>query len=289
MSLIEIDPKRCLKDGLCVGICPKVFSEEPLGAVPTAKRENSCNSCGHCVMICPSGAITHNDCPMGRVHSVQRGLMPGYDQVRELMVTRRSTRRFLDKPVEESIIERIIDCALYAPSAKNSQSTRFLVIRDNALLREIASATAGWLGSVAGRLGNPLWRKLYHLMGERDAEVITRWIEEFGYIAKQMREAMDLVLFGAPVLILLYAGRTVRFGGENANLAAQNAMLAAHSLGLGSLYTGYIVTALSHDKSVRRLINLPGRDRVYAGLALGYPEIRFSRWMERNPAEIVWR
>ena len=289
MSLIEIDSTRCLNDGLCVRICRKVFSDDPAGSVPKAEREKSCNSCGHCIMICPSGAITLRDCPPESLHAVQGGLMPDYGQVRELMVTRRSTRRFQDRPVEKEMIEKVIDCAHYAPSAKNSQSTGFLVIRDPVLLRAIASATSDWLGKVAARLRNPFWRKLYFLMGERDAEKITRWIGEFEYSSACMREGTDLVLFKAPVLILFHADRAVRFADQNANLAAQNAMLAAHSLGLGSLYTGYVVTALSHDKAVHRLVKLPAAHRVYAGLALGYPAIRFPRWIERNPADIEWR
>jgi nitroreductase/NAD-dependent dihydropyrimidine dehydrogenase PreA subunit len=289
MSRVEIDSTRCLKDGLCVKVCRKVFSEGPAGSVPVAERENSCNSCGHCVMICPSGAIRHTDCPMERLHAVQTGLIPSYDQVRELMVTRRSTRQFRDRPVENDIVEKIIDCANYAPTAKNSQSTRFLVIRDKNLLKGIASATSDWLGKISRRLRNPLLRKLYLLMGEEDAETITRWIGEFEYIAAQMDKEMDLVLFKAPILILFHADHTTRFADQNANLAIQNAMLAAHSLGLGSFYTGYIVTALSHDRAIRRLINLPSGHKVYAGLALGYPEIRFSRWIERNPAAVEWR
>ena len=289
MPPVEIDSTRCLKDGLCVKICRKVFSEGPTGSVPVAERENSCNSCGHCVMICPSGAIRHTDCPVERLHVVQTSLMPGYDQVRELMVTRRSIRQFQDRLVENDVVEKIIDCAHYAPTAKNSQSTRFLVIRDKTLLKDIASATSDWLGKISRRLRNPLLRKLYLLMGKEDAETIARWIGEFEYIATQMGEEMDLVLFKAPVLILFHADYTTRFADQNANLAIQNAMLAAHSLSLGSFYTGYVVTALSHDRTIRRLINIPSGQKVYAGLALGYPEIHFSRWIERNPAVVEWR
>ena len=289
MSIVDIDSTRCVKDGLCVRICRKVFSEGPRGSAPTAAREESCNSCGHCVMICPSGAVTQRDSPIERLHDVRDDLLPGYDQFRELVVTRRSTRQFKDMPVEREIIEKIIDCSRHAPTAKNSQSTRYLVVQDKALLKAIASATAEWLGGVSRRLRNPLWRKLYLLMGERDAETITRWIKEFDYIATQMLEDTDLVLFKAPALVFFHADKATRFADQNANLAAQTAMLAAHSLGLGTLYTGYVVTALAHDKKIGRLLDLPSRQKVYAGLALGYPAIRFPRWIERNPAEIEWR
>jgi nitroreductase len=66
-------------------------------------------------------------------------------------------------------------------------------------------------------------------------------------------------------------------------------MLIASSLGLGTLYTGYVVAASGRDKTIQRLLKLPKKHKVYGGLALGYPEITFSKWIDRNPAVITWR
>jgi nitroreductase/NAD-dependent dihydropyrimidine dehydrogenase PreA subunit len=288
VSLIAIDRERCLKDGLCVRICQKVFSQETSGSIPIVAHEESCNACGHCVLVCPSGAIRQVDCPPENVHSVREDLMPSYAQVREMIMTRRSIRTFQERPVERQIIDKIIDSARFAPSAKNAQSTQFIVVQDKSLLHAIASYSSEWLGKIAKRLRNPLWRKLYLLSGERDADEITRWISQFDLIAKKMREDIDLVLFGAPVLFLFHADKTIRFADVNANLALHNALMLAGSLGLGGFYTGYVVTACSHDRTIPQLVGLPKKHSVYGGLALGYPQIQFSQWIDRHPATVKW-
>ena len=288
MPVVTIDEGRCQKDGLCVRICQKVFSQEAKDSVPVVAHEGSCNSCGHCVMVCPSGAIHQADCSPESVFPVRTDLAPSYEQVLEMIRSRRSTRSFQDRLVEKEIIERVIDGARFAPSAKNSQSTRYIVVEQKPLLHDIAARTAEWLGKVAQRLKNPLWRKLYLLRGAKDAEEITRWIGQFELIAGNMRNDTDLVLFQAPVLLLFHADKTIRFADANANLALQNATMVAGSLGLGSFYTGYVVTACSHDGTIPRLLNLPKNHRIYGGLALGYPQIRFSKWIDRQPPKITW-
>jgi nitroreductase/NAD-dependent dihydropyrimidine dehydrogenase PreA subunit len=288
MSLVTIDPDRCKKDGLCARICRKVFSQETKGSIPSVAHEASCNSCGHCALICPSGAISQADSPFEKIHSVRTDILPSYEQVREMIVARRSIRTFQKRPVEKEIIEKVIEGARFAPSLKNSQSTRFTVIQDEELLHSIASGTASWLGKVAHRLKNPLWRKLYTLRGEKDVEQLLRWIKQLDIMAEKMRQGIDLVLFEAPLLLLFHAEETMRSADVNATLALHNATMVASSLGLGSFYTGYVVTYCTHNRDVPRLIGLPKRQKVYGGLALGYPAIQFSRWIDRRPANVKW-
>ena len=288
MSLVTIDEERCKRDGLCVRICQKVFSQEAEGSVPLVAHEESCNSCGHCVLVCPSGAIHQVDCPSEKIHPVRTDLLPSYEQIREMVLTRRSIRTFQERPVEKEIIEKVIDGARFAPSAKNVQSVRFIVVQDKSLLHAVASSTAEWLGKIAKRLKNPLWRKLYLLSGEKDAEEITRWIGQFQFIAEEMGKNVDLILFDAPLLLLFYADKRIRLADVNATLALHSATMLASSLGLGSFYTGYVVTACSHDRAIPRLLELPKKHKVYGGLALGYPAIQFSRWIDRHPAQVKW-
>ena len=286
---VTINPEQCGKDGLCVRVCQKVFSQKTKDSVPEIVHEEFCNSCGHCLLVCPSGAIGLRNCTAEMVHSVQDDLMPSYEQVREMIVSRRSTRVFQDKPVKREVIEKIVDGARFAPTAKNEQSTQFIVVRDKDLLRDLALGTARWLDKVAGRLNNPLWCKLYMMKGAtRDKEEVKRWTRQFEDITERMRQGRDLVLHGAPALLLFHADRRISFAGENANLAIQNATFIASSLGLGTFYTGYVVLACKHDERVRNLLPLSKKHLVYGGLALGYPGLRFSRWIERNPAKIMW-
>lgn len=288
MPMISIDSERCNRDGLCARICKKVFEQDQADSIPRVVRADLCHSCGHCMMICPQGAIHHSDFEASMIRPVQVEIMPSYDQVKEMIVARRSTRTFQDRSVEKALIEKVIDGARFAPSAKNTQSTHYTVIQGREVLSSIAAETAAWLGDMAGKLKNPFFRYFYLLGQKHSSEEVERWVRQFELIAERMGKGLDTVLFGAPALLLFHADKSVRFANENANLALQNATFVAGSLGLGTFYTGYVVLAFAHRKTLCRMIGLSHGHKVFGGLALGFPLIRFSRWIDRRPANVQW-
>lgn len=52
--------------------------------------------------------------------------------------TRRSIRKYKDRPVPEELVQKILAAAMSAPSARNAQPWQFVVIEDRRILREIA-------------------------------------------------------------------------------------------------------------------------------------------------------
>ncbi len=62
-----------------------------------------------------------------------------YETIRK----RKSVRSFLDRPVEDEKIQRILEAAQLAPSARNLQEWRFIVVRDPGLRRRLIPAAAG--------------------------------------------------------------------------------------------------------------------------------------------------
>ena len=67
----------------------------------------------------------------------------------ERIKTRRSIRKFTDKPVARDAMNEIIKAASYAPSWKNSQTVRYIVIESEDLINKIA--TTATLGSEHNR------------------------------------------------------------------------------------------------------------------------------------------
>ncbi len=55
----------------------------------------------------------------------------------EAIFTRRSIRKYLDKPVPEELVQKILAAAMQAPSARNQQPWQFVVIDDRATLAKI--------------------------------------------------------------------------------------------------------------------------------------------------------
>ncbi|MBI4698029.1 MAG: nitroreductase family protein [Nitrospirae bacterium] len=59
----------------------------------------------------------------------------------ELIKTRRSIRKFMDKPVPDDIIDKIIEAGAWAPSGMNNQPWKFAVIKDSSLKTKISQLT----------------------------------------------------------------------------------------------------------------------------------------------------
>jgi nitroreductase len=60
----------------------------------------------------------------------------------EAIAARRSVRAFLDTPVGDDVLERVMEAARLAPSARNGQEWRFVVVRDGAVRKRIAVEAA---------------------------------------------------------------------------------------------------------------------------------------------------
>jgi len=64
-----------------------------------------------------------------------------------------------------------------------------------------------------------------------------------------LKTGEDLILCDAPLFIAFHAEESIGFPAENATMAISYAMLAGMSLGLGSIYTGFVVMACRNDRA----------------------------------------
>ena len=295
MFAITIDHDRCKKDGLCARVCPaNIFVQREKLTIPEVLEEECCIACGQCLAICAQGAISHSEFPSDTISPIQFEGMPTTEQVMALLKTRRSIRAFRDEPLEKVTIEKIIDGARFAPSGHNSQSTEFVVVQDRAVLSQVSAVVVEYLRFEIKRFANPFFRTLVLLAERALAESGLNEIPGFRRVIKLYESGADPILFGAPLLLAFHARRTVGFADVNAQLALQNASLVAHSLGIGHFYTGWVVStcrapmAPSWNRRISSLIGIPPGNKMYGGLALGYPVPKFKNMIERKPAQIKW-
>lgn len=293
MNEIKIDGDLCKKDGLCAMACPRgIILQEEKDTIPKivdAFLEN-CFLCGQCASICPHGAISHSHFPEGTINPIQAESVPSYDQVLELVRSRRSKRLFKEKAVEREVIEKVLEAARFAPSGHNQQTTEFIVIQDKEIIHKIASITAKCLDKQAKQYQNPVAKTIMRLtMGRRTAEYLSELGPELAGLVSIFNSGKDWILRNAPVLMLFCSDSLGGFMARtNANLALQNAALAAETLGLGCFYVGFIIIAGNRDNSIERLLSLPKTHKIYGALAMGYPRLKFNRWPERNQAKVTW-
>lgn len=290
MGTITIDPALCKRCGACVQSCPEaVFARQDPKEVPSVVNPDLCIACGQCVVLCSQGAVAHRDYPPERLHPVLAQDLPSSEQVLTLLKTRRSVRAFKRTPIERSLMEQVIEGSRFAPNAHHVQSTHFVVVQDAATLRQIVDLTVGYFASTARLLRHPIIRPLASLVMRDEIAGALPLLHDFDMLVEAHRSGEDMVLHHAPSLLLVHASRRVNLADVNANLALQNAMLTAHSLGLGSFYAGYVAAACQREARLARLLALPAHHRVYGALALGSPRFAYERWMERRPAQVEWR
>jgi nitroreductase/NAD-dependent dihydropyrimidine dehydrogenase PreA subunit len=293
MVEIKIDADVCQKDGLCAMTCTfGIFLQERKDTIPKIDDVmlEKCYRCGHCVAICPHGAISHSHFPEGTVSPIKLENLPSYDQVLELIRSRRSKRLFKDNPVERDVLEKVLEAARFAPSQHNEQSTEFIVVQDKKIIHEITAMTAESIGKLAGYTKNPIGRMMMRrALGRRGAATVFELAPEMEGLVSLFKRGTDWILRNAPVLVLFCADSAGgSYASVNANLALHNAALAAETVGLGCFYAGFVVHAGERDDRITKLISLPETHMIYGALAMGYPRVKFKKWPERNPAKITW-
>ncbi|MHA2332477.1 MAG: nitroreductase family protein [Candidatus Hodarchaeales archaeon] len=158
----------------------------------------------------------------------------------EAIHTRRSIRRFLEKPVEEEKLQKVMEAARAAPSWANLQCWRFIIVKDVKMKESISELTGMYDGSeFTAEKNNPAKKGIPQ----------------------------------APVLIVacaepLQSGRlwNQHYYLADIGIAAQNIMLSARALGLGTVFIGVF-----HEEKLRELLEVPSNFRIIGLFPIGYP------------------
>ena len=72
------------------------------------------------------------------------------NEVLKVLKERRSIRAFRPEPLKKEDLDAIVEAGLYAPSAKNLQSTKLVVVRDAAVLARLERLNSQILGTPEG-------------------------------------------------------------------------------------------------------------------------------------------
>lgn len=157
----------------------------------------------------------------------------------ECIKTRRSCRRFTEESVSHEVLEEIVGAAAYAPSWKNTQITRYIMVENKEQLDRIASDCV---------LG-------------------------FEYNTKTIQRSAGLVVL---TMVKNRSGferdgsystsKEDRWEMFDAGIAAQTFCLAAHEKGLGTVILGVF-----DEEKLSRVITIPDGQQIAALIAIGYP------------------
>ena len=173
------------------------------------------------------------------------------NEVMNTILHRRSIRRFDTRQIEESALQEILQAGLYAPSAGGRQDVIFAVCQD----REINER----LGRIKRANSHP------------------RMATAASYVSREQPSIADdpkltNAFYDAPTVITFFAPKQFLFSVDDCAVAAENMMLAADALGIGSCYIGQGWPAFAdpYGQEVLKNWRIPTDHYAVMQLVLGY-------------------
>ncbi len=185
-------------------------------------------------------------------------------ELNDAIYQRRAVRHYTDAPVPTPAIEQLLRAARQAPSAVNQQPWAFGLFRDPDLLNRMSEQAKVYL-----QANLPRDLALHHLSDT---------ISHPGYN----------VFHHASTLIVIYA-KPARFDPiEDCCLAAQNLMLAAHGMGLGTCPIGFARPWLNLPE-VKHEFGIPLRYTAVMPIVVGWPAGPTPPVPRLDPEIVCWR
>lgn len=176
--------------------------------------------------------------------------------VLEAIRTRKSIRKFTDRPVEPEKLQAVLEAARLAPSWANMQCWRFVVVEAPEVRERISELS---------------------------------YVESFFATRGYKFNPAQKALAQAPVVVVACAepDQSGDLGGQqyymtDMGIAAENLMLAAHSLGLGSVFVGVF-----QEEQIGDLLDIPPGVRIVGLFPIGYPLDEVKGGPPRKPLEEI--
>ena len=276
--MIIIDKEKCTGCGLCASDC--LLGEISLVDGRAQEANQVCYDCGHCVAICPEGAI----CPQKGEDQILEYdpslFVIDSERLLNMIRFRRSIRHYKEKKLPREVLEKALEGGMYAPTGRNSQSVRYVVAEKekDMLVREALSTLNQLSEEILSDPGEAKITKLYAKM----------WQDLYH---SYREEGRDGLFYGAPAAVLVIASQkkspsTAEIDGA---IAAANIELMANTLGLGTCYCGFFNRAFSRNRALQEFAGLKAGEILVTSFAIGYPAVSYYRTTARRKDKITWR
>lgn len=292
---VVIDGEVCTGCGLCVEACPhRLLSITEGRALLDDGHGQGCMECGHCAAICPLEAVSVEGLTgvLGFQTFPEKLKVLGPEEcdcasLVQLMRSRRSCRSYTRQTVELQLLEDLVKVGITAPSGTNSQSWDFVILPTRKDVEALGNLTADFYRSLNSQAANPFYRLLARVFaGDALGRYYRNYYPTVEEALREWKEAgADRLFHGATAAIVVTGRKDASCPAEDALLATQNILLAAHAMGLGSCLIGFAVEAIRRSRPARSALAMGGYEEVYSVIALGYPAVKFRQVAGRKEVQ----
>jgi len=289
---IVIDADKCIVCGDCVSVC-KDFSiyidsnELKISNSPAF----GCIGCGHCMAICPTGAIKiygRELSPENLIDLPLPGSAAGYDQLLSLLQRRRSVREFIDKEVDEEIVNRILDAAKTSPMGLPPSDVNVLVFNTKDKNHAFAIDLCKYLEDMRWFVSEWFMTLMRSFWGKANDEMFKGFVKPlFNIYINNIRRGINLVNYDAPLAMYFYGSPYC--DPADPVVAATTAMYAGEAIGLGTCMLGGIHPLIQYGNSAKKFrkkygIKYASREGLF--VIFGYPSVQYKKGISRTFASV---
>lgn len=182
----------------------------------------------------------------------------------ETILARHSIHHYLTQKVDKVTIGALLEAAVRAPSVIHQEPWAFVIIQDRALLQSLSD------------YAKPIF------LAETSPNSPSYVDDVF-----DVSDSSDANIFYDATTLILICGRTAApFVSADCWLAAENLMLAACAMNLGTCVIGSALPALNTPE-VKIQLNIPGEFSVVAPIVVGYPDHEIKPAIPRSPVVLA--
>jgi nitroreductase len=159
------------------------------------------------------------------------------------ILSRRSVRKFKTEQVADEELKILLECGINAPSAMNRQPWAVYAVQNGDILHKINQDFVDWakgkmLQGSAARAAEPNFSVFHH----------------------------------APTLLVIAADSENHYAKGDCGNFAQNVMLAAESLNIGTCIIGNVAAVINRSELLKKQLQIPENYEVVFGIAVGYKD-----------------
>lgn len=221
----------------------------------------------------------------------------------DTMATMRAMRRLSSEPVPDELLERLVQAAVYGPSASNAQDYQYVLVTDRQVMARLAPLWVRCVDAYMASVGRSTPASMDDAAYERMCAAMEHQKEHFAdtpaliipcYRSPKVNADLDGLRSMVSTLGTAGLGRLATRGGRISLLAeassvypgVQNLLLAARALGLGANLT---IWHMMLEREWKSTLGIPSDVHTFAVIPIGWPKEAFGPVRRRPVADVLHR